>query len=84
MLFAFKRVLLKYCALVLNMHKDISVVNEIAHNLELFCDLEVMVGLSCIMPLLEGLNKLIKLSQSQCFVCDFVVAMKLCEEDLYN
>jgi hypothetical protein len=65
MLFPFKRVLFKYCALDLNMQKDINIVNQVARNLELFCDLEIMVGLSCIMPLLEGLNKLIKFSQSQ-------------------
>jgi hypothetical protein len=36
------------------------------------------------MPLFMGLNELIKFSKSrQCFVCDFVVAMKLCHVDLY-
>jgi hypothetical protein len=64
MLLPSKRVLFKYCILVLNMHQDINIVSQIAHNLELFCDLEVMVGLSC-MPFLEGLKKLIKFSQSQ-------------------
>jgi hypothetical protein len=43
-----------------------------------------MFGFSYIMPLLVGLNELIKFSKSrQCFVCDFVVAMKLCHVDLY-
>jgi hypothetical protein len=32
-------------------------------NLELFCDLEIMFGLSCIAPLLEGLNELINFFQ---------------------
>jgi hypothetical protein len=44
------------------MHKDVGINSQATHNLELFCDLEVMLGLSCIMPLLEGLNELIKLS----------------------
>ncbi len=57
-----KIVLLKYRALVLKMHKDFGIISQATHNLELFCDLEVLLGLSCIMPLLEGLNELIKLS----------------------
>jgi hypothetical protein len=46
------------------MHKDVGIVNQVASNLELFCDLEVMFGLSRIVPLLEGPNELIKFSQS--------------------
>jgi len=60
------------------MHQDVGIVNQTAHNLELFCDLEAMFGLSCIVPLFEGLNELIKFSSSwQCLVCDFVVVVKL-------
>ncbi len=44
------------------MHHDVNIINQVAHNLELFCDLEVMVELFGIMPLLEGLNELIKFS----------------------
>jgi hypothetical protein len=62
MLFPTKRVLSKYWTLVLKMHHDVNIINQVAHNLELFCDLEVMVELFGIMPLLEGLNELIKFS----------------------
>jgi hypothetical protein len=62
MLFPIKRVLSKYWTLVLKMHQDVNIVNQVAHNLESFCDLEVMVELFGIMPLLEGLNELIKFS----------------------
>ncbi len=63
MLLPTKTVLSKYCALVLKMHY-VGIVTQVAHNLEFFCNLEVMLGLSCIMPMLERLNKLIKFSQS--------------------
>jgi hypothetical protein len=63
MLFPTKTILLEYWALVLKMHKDVGIVSQVAYNLELFCDLEIMFGLSCIMPLLEGLNELIKFYQ---------------------
>jgi hypothetical protein len=46
------------------MHQDVGIVNQVAHNLELFYDLEVMFGFSYIVPLLEGLNELIKFSSS--------------------
>jgi hypothetical protein len=43
-----------------------------------------MLGFSCIMPMFEGLNELIKFSQSQkCFVCDFVAAVKICQTYVY-
>jgi hypothetical protein len=42
------------------MHQDDGNNTQVAHNLNFFCDLEVMMGLSCIMPMLERLNDLIK------------------------
>jgi hypothetical protein len=62
MLFLARKVLYEYCALVLKMHQNVGSNIQVAHNLELFCDLEVMMGLSCIMLILEGLNDLIKFS----------------------
>ncbi len=69
---------------VLKMHQDVGIVSQTTHNLELFDDLEVMFGLSYIVPLLEGLNKLIIFSFSwQWFVCDFVIVVKLCQTNFY-
>jgi hypothetical protein len=51
-------------ALVLKMHQDVGIINQVVHNLELFYDLEVMLRFSCIMFMLEGLNELTKFSQS--------------------
>ncbi len=37
-----------------------------------------------ILPMLDGLNELIKLSQSQlCFVCDLFLSMNLCQTYFY-
>jgi hypothetical protein len=72
MLLPAKIILSEYKALVLKMHQDSTTISQVAHNLYLMCDLEVILGLSCLMPMLEGLNEFIKFSQSrQCFVCDF-------------
>jgi hypothetical protein len=65
MLLPTKRVLPEYHALVLKMHQDVDTITQVAHNLELLCDLEVVLALSCIMPMLEGLNELMKFSQFQ-------------------
>jgi len=71
----------EYKTLVLNMYKNVPIIQTIAQNLEFFCNLEVMLGLSCLMPMIERLNEFIKFSQSECtwcFVCDFVLIIKLC------
>jgi hypothetical protein len=64
MLFPLKTILFEYWALALKMYKDVGIVSQVACNLELFCDLEVMFGLFHIVSLPKGLNELIKLSQS--------------------
>ncbi len=50
----------EYYALVSKMHQDVDIINQVAHNLELFYDLELMLGLFCIMPMLERLKDLIE------------------------
>jgi hypothetical protein len=64
MLLLVKKVMFEYHALVLEMHPNDGNNTQATHNLELLCDLEVMMGLSCIMPMLKRLNDLIKFSQS--------------------
>ncbi len=53
-------------------------------NMGYLCDIEMIMGLICIMPLLEAMHTLIKLVQGQnIFVYDFVTSIKSCVE-LYN
>jgi hypothetical protein len=52
----------EYHDLVLKMHQDANTINQVAHNLELLCDLEVMLGISCIVPMPKQFNELIKFS----------------------
>jgi hypothetical protein len=54
MLFPTKKMLNEYRALVLRMHHDSTTISQVAHNLQHLCDLEVMLGLSCLMLMLEG------------------------------
>jgi hypothetical protein len=80
-----KRVMSEYKALVLKMHMDSSSLATAKANLNLLCEIELLLGLACILPMLEALNYLIKFSQhTTCFVCDMVTAVKLCQADLYS
>jgi hypothetical protein len=80
-----KRVLSEYHALVLKMHMDASSLATAKANLNLLCEIELLLGLTCILPMLEALNYLMKFSQqTACFVSDMVAAIKLCQADLFT
>lgn len=54
-------------------------------NMDLMCDLELVFGLPCILPMLEVVHKLIKYTQRQnVFICDFFDTMRLVESNIYQ
>ncbi len=54
-------------------------------NMGYLCDIEMIMGLICIMPLLKAMHTLIKFVQGQnSFVCEFVTFVKICCVELYN
>jgi hypothetical protein len=47
---------------------------------DLLCDVEILLSLVCFIPMLEIVNSLVKFAQlHNVFVCEFVVAMKICQ-----
>ncbi len=57
----------------------------VASNFELVCDVKIMLFLMCLMLMLEIINFLVKFAQlHNVFVCDFVVVMKICQDDFYK
>jgi len=51
---------------------------------ELFCDLELILGLHAILLLLDCVHNLIKFAQfHDVFMCDFINAMKMCRLKFY-
>jgi hypothetical protein len=52
----------------------------LVYSLELFYDLEIMFRLSCIVPLLEGLNELIKFSQSDNVLYVILLLLRSCSK----
>jgi hypothetical protein len=54
-------------------------------NYEHLCDLQILLELVYILPLLEFVHALIEFAQMwDVFVCDLVAAIKVCQGDMYN
>jgi hypothetical protein len=53
-------------------------------NLNVLCDVELILGFPCLKPLFECVHKFIKIVQGQdVFVCNLVKAIKLGQLELY-
>jgi len=53
-------------------------------NIELFCNIEIFLGLAWILPILECLKKNFKFVQTcDVFICDFIIAIKSFEKVFY-
>jgi hypothetical protein len=50
----------KYKSLVVKMHDDLDIVAIAKTNLQYLCDIEMVMELACIMPLLESVHVFIK------------------------
>jgi hypothetical protein len=66
------------------MHAE-SPKNDIAKkNLNALCDMELILGLPCLLPLFICVHKLIKIVQGwNVFICNIVEAIKLAQLELY-
>ncbi len=85
MFFPSKRIYFEYQPLIVKMHVK-SPINDIASkNLNVLCDVELILGLPCLLPLLKCVHKLIKIAQDyDVFVCDIVEVVKLAQLELYG
>lgn len=78
-----KRVMKKYHILLLKMGLHAPIEVNVNVNLTHLVDVEVLLGLSCVFPLLEIVHNLIKFNQMcDTFSCDFIVIIKICQEDV--
>jgi predicted RNA-binding protein YlxR (DUF448 family) len=80
-----KWVVAKYKTLIAKMLDD-QIENEtIRSNLQKLLNLEFIIALHCILPLLELVHTLIKYAQGRgVYICDFVEAIKMCKDKLYE
>lgn len=80
-----KRILTQYPVLLYKMHLDAPTLKTAQTNLEFLLDVQTLLGLACLMPMLEEMNRLIKFAQSRnIFVCDFVAALRHCQTELFT
>jgi hypothetical protein len=79
-----KRTYYEYQPFILKMHTENPKSDTTSKNLNVLCDEELILGLPCLLPLLECVDKLIKIVQGlDIFVCDLVKAIKLAQLELY-
>ena len=86
------RVLTEYRTLIVKMDSDMTPkAGEkppagAVENFDMLVDVEVLLSLMCLMPLLNVVHCLIKFSQSRIvFMCNFLQAVKVCQSELaYN
>jgi len=65
------------------MSQDSVSIVQTRFNLNLLCDLHMLLGLFCLLPLLEAVHALIKFAQGKdIFICDFVATIKICQVNL--
>ncbi len=63
-----------------------SIINMITKtNYELLCDIKTLLGVACVLLLLEEIQNLFKSAQGcDTFVYDFVFTLKFCEANLFD
>jgi len=84
MLRPLKHVLGKYKSLVVKMHTNAPKSKPTWENLDLLCDLELILDLPCILPMLEMVHTLIKYVQRwNVLICESIDVMKLEEAKLH-
>jgi len=64
MLSLMRRVFVEYKTLMVHMNNDLNCVVVTKTNLEYLCDIEMVIRLMCIMPMLEVVHALIKFIQA--------------------
>jgi len=77
--------LFEYCTLLMKITLDAPTISFTKSNLCLLINVEMLLGLNVVMPLLEVMHSLIKFAQLQdMFMCDFITTVKICEGEVYR
>jgi hypothetical protein len=76
--------MVEYNTLLLKMALDNPTNQWAKLNYENLCDLQVLLGFACILPLLEYVHAFIKFAQMKdVYVCDLVATIKAFQGDIY-
>jgi hypothetical protein len=64
---------------------DFGLVEPTKANMLNLCDIDMILGLWCVLPMTKSINVLVKFAQSKdVFVHDYIIAIKICQVDLYK
>jgi hypothetical protein len=75
----------EYQPFIMKMHVESPKNDTSKKNLNVLCDVELILGLPCLLPLFECVHKLIKIVQGwDVFICNIVEAVKLGQLELYK
>jgi hypothetical protein len=79
-----QEVIEKYRTLLVKMTFDNPTNQQAKLNYQNLCDFQVLLGIICILPLLEFVHAFIKFAQMKdVYVCDLVAIIKICQGDIY-
>ncbi len=85
MLFLVKWIYSKFHPFIVKIHDESAKSNLARNNLSSMFNVEVILGLPCILPMLECVHALIKVAKGRdVFVCDFMEAMKMAQQEFYK
>jgi hypothetical protein len=70
--------------LIVKISKDNHFIVQTRLNIDLYCDLHTLLTMSCVLPLFEAINALIKsIQRRRVFICDFVVVVQIWQVDFF-
>ncbi len=85
MLNPLKGVMVEYKSLIVKMHSNQDKKKNVCDNLELLCDLELILSLPCVMLMLEVVHSFIKYAQCRdVFILDFVDVVNFAKAELFR
>jgi hypothetical protein len=71
--------------LIFKMETNNGFVDSIKANLLNPCDIDMILSLLCILPILESMNGLMKFVHiKDVFLCDYIVIIIICQGDMYK
>jgi hypothetical protein len=77
------RVMNKYRTLVVKMMEDQDEVDTTRTSFHHLIDIQIVVSLSCLIPMLKSLHQLMQLGQKRdVYICDYLDALKRCQVDI--
>lgn len=75
----------EYKLLVVKIVESNIIIMTTKTNYELLCDIKTLLGVACVLLLLEAIQNLFKFAQGcDTFIYDFMFTLKFCEANLFD